>query len=117
MTLLEEEQLNMNIQIAEMLNLLKRYLGSRATTSEGQSHNIPQSNNIPSPKLILQSVGVKKGHNFTEARNACYLLNCSDAIIAESRWDSSDPDLEIQQVKCKRKSDLEGFVVLTFGRS
>ncbi|XP_062117107.1 potassium transporter 1-like isoform X2 [Humulus lupulus] len=163
MTLLEEEQLNMKIQIAEMLNLLKGHLGVRATTSEGKSHNIPQSNNIPSPK----SVGVKNGTKFTESRNAFYMLDWSDAIIAEGCWDSSDPDLEmheiplgpdfmrvcidvvvvssaylfhpnyamltirevvgstvawpsqkvIPRVKCKRKSDLEGFGVLTFGRS
>ena len=54
--------------------------------------------NILSSKLILQSVGVKKGHNFTEARNACYLLDWSDAIIAEGRWDSSDPDLEVHGI-------------------
>ncbi|XP_062114462.1 uncharacterized protein LOC133825549 [Humulus lupulus] len=88
MTLLEEEQLNMKIQIAEMLNLLKGHLGGRATTSEGQSHNIPQSNNIPSPK----------GHNFTEVRNTCYLLNWSDVIIVEGRWDSCDLDLEVHGI-------------------
>ncbi|XP_062093550.1 berberine bridge enzyme-like 16 [Humulus lupulus] len=52
-------------------------------------HNIPQSNNIPFPK----SVGVKKSYNFTEARNACYLLDWSDAIVTEGRWASSDLDL------------------------
>ncbi|XP_062093880.1 exosome complex component RRP45A-like [Humulus lupulus] len=45
-----------------------------------------------------RSVGVKKGHKFTEARNACYLLDWSDAIIAEGRLDSSDPDLEVHKI-------------------
>ncbi|XP_062109647.1 uncharacterized protein LOC133821235 [Humulus lupulus] len=73
---------------------ISEVFGGKATTSEGQSHNIPQSNNIPSPK----SVGIKNGHNFTKARNSCYLLDWSDAIIAEGHWDSSDPDLEVHRI-------------------
>ena len=38
------------------------------------------------------------GHNFTEARNACYLLDWSDAIIAEGCWDSSDTDLNVHRI-------------------
>ncbi|KAF4351284.1 hypothetical protein G4B88_017782, partial [Cannabis sativa] len=65
--------------------------GGKATPSEGQSLNATQSNNNPSPN----SVGLKKDHNFTEAMNACYMLDWSDTIVAEGRWISSDPNIEI----------------------
>ncbi|KAM6577661.1 hypothetical protein CsatB_029498 [Cannabis sativa] len=66
-------------------------MGGKATPSEGQSLNVTQSNNNPSPK----SVGLKKDHNFTEAMNACYMLDWSDTIVAEGRWISSDTNIEI----------------------
>ncbi|XP_030506439.2 uncharacterized protein LOC115721305 isoform X2 [Cannabis sativa] len=88
---LEEEQHNMKLKMAEMLDLLEEHLGGKETPSEGQSLNVTQSNNNPSPK----SVGLKKDHNFTEAMNACYMLDLSDTIVAEGRWISSDPNIEI----------------------
>ncbi|KAM6543719.1 hypothetical protein CsatB_008166 [Cannabis sativa] len=81
----------MKLKMAEMLVLLKEHLGGKATPSEGQSLNATQSNNNPSPN----SVGLKKDHNFTEAMNACYMLDWSDTIVAEGRWISSDPNIEI----------------------
>ncbi|XP_062092585.1 uncharacterized protein LOC133798352 isoform X2 [Humulus lupulus] len=65
---LEEEQHNMKLEMTEMMNLLKEHLvGGKVTPSEGQSRNVPQSNNIQSPK----SIALEKIHNFTEGKNAC----------------------------------------------
>ncbi|XP_062083560.1 uncharacterized protein LOC133789906 [Humulus lupulus] len=90
---LEEEQQNMKLKMTKMMNLLKEHLvvGGKATPSEGQSRNVPQSNNIQSPK----SIALEKRHNFTEGKNACYLLDWADVIVAEGRWDSSDPKLAV----------------------
>ncbi|XP_062119403.1 uncharacterized protein LOC133833166 [Humulus lupulus] len=89
---LEEEQHNMKLKMTEMMNLLKEHLvGGKVTPSEGQSRNVPQSNNIQSPK----SIALEKRHNFTEGKNACYLLDWADAIVAEGRWDSSDPNITV----------------------
>uniref|UniRef100_A0A803NKM0 Uncharacterized protein n=1 Tax=Cannabis sativa TaxID=3483 RepID=A0A803NKM0_CANSA len=76
----------------EPINLTaSKVFGGKATPSEGQSLNATQSNNNLSPK----SVGLKKDHNFTEAMNACYMLDWSDTIVAEGRWIYSDPNIEI----------------------
>ncbi|XP_062114959.1 uncharacterized protein LOC133828957 [Humulus lupulus] len=61
----------------------------KVTPSKGQSRNVPQSNNIQSPK----SIALEKRHNFTEGKNACYLLDWADVIVVEGHWDSSDPKI------------------------
>ncbi|XP_062096180.1 uncharacterized protein LOC133801962 isoform X1 [Humulus lupulus] len=90
---LEEEQQNMKLKMTEMMNLLKEHLvvGGKATPSKGQSRNVPQSNNIHSPK----SIALEKRHNFIEGKSACYLLDWADVIVAEGHWDSSDPKLAV----------------------
>ncbi|XP_062079792.1 uncharacterized protein LOC133784478 [Humulus lupulus] len=90
---LEEEQHNMKLKMIEMMNLLKEHLvvGGKVTPSKGQSRNVLQSNNIQSPK----SIALEKRHNFTEGKNACYLLDWAYAIVAKGRWDSSDPKITV----------------------
>ncbi|XP_062099941.1 uncharacterized protein LOC133805805 [Humulus lupulus] len=88
---LEEEQQNMKLKMTEMMNLLKEHLvGGKVTPSEGQSRNVPQSNNIQSPK----SIALEKRHNFTEGKNACYLLDWANRPPPVPSWDASKEEHE-----------------------
>ncbi|XP_062108062.1 uncharacterized protein LOC133818949 [Humulus lupulus] len=41
------------------------------------------------------SIALEKRHKFIGGKNACYLLDWADVIVAEGRWDSSDPKITV----------------------
>ncbi|XP_062078016.1 SAC3 family protein A-like [Humulus lupulus] len=64
--------------------------------------------NVASDNDEKDSDGLEECIEWLKAHGACLIVDNNGEMQL---------DAKIQQVKCKRKSDLEGFGVLTFGRS